>query len=133
LLIKECLPSFGIKGGVGVDLKMLNLHLRKFSKENRKSMTKAEKKLWARIRNDQLGVRVLRQKVIYRYIADFYIANHKLIIEVDGESHNERNDKDRERDLLLIKLGYRVLRIVDYEISEDLEEVVLKIKNEFNS
>lgn len=94
-------------------------------------MTKCEKKLWAVIRKDQLGVRVLRQKVIEGFIIDFYIHKYKLIIEVDGESHNgnERNDSFREE--ILRAKGYRIIRFWDWEVDDDLEDVLWRIKAEF--
>lgn len=58
--------------------------LKAFALENRKNPTLAEQVLWNNVRAEQLGVKVLRQQVIGNYIADFWIPNCNLIIEVDG-------------------------------------------------
>jgi very-short-patch-repair endonuclease len=101
--------------------------LKKYSREHRKNMTLGEKLLWVAIRQDVLGCRVLRQKIIGKYIADFYIAKYKLIIEVDGDSHNYREQSDQERQERLESWGYTVIRFWDYEIQNDLEFVLEKI------
>lgn len=106
--------------------------LRQYARQKRKSMTVCEKLLWNRIRHDQLGYRVLRQKVIGNYIVDFYIFEFKLIIEVDGESHNERLLSDSRRQKLLENLGYQMIRFWDYEIQDNIERVVEKIKGCFH-
>lgn len=105
--------------------------LKDFSRNLKKEMTKCEKKLWAVVRKDQLGVRVLRQKVIEGFIADFYIHKHKLIIEVDGESHNSKEKHDSFRKGILSAKGYRVIRFWDWEVDDDLDSVLGRIKAEF--
>ena len=69
-------------------------------------MTKEERRLWFDFLK-QLPVTVNRQKVIDRYIVDFYCASRKLVIELDGSQHyeNEGADADRERDHALNRLG----------------------------
>jgi len=111
----------------------LSLVLKNYARENRKNPTNAEKMLWARIRKDQLGVRVLRQKVIHKYIVDFYVAKYKLIIEVDGESHNRRSVQDQTRENLLSSMGYSVIRFDDHEINNDIEDVVNRIISKIKS
>lgn len=93
-------------------------------------MTISEKKLWAAIRKDQLGVRVLRQKIIGNFIADFYIRKHKLIIEVDGGSHNGKEKFDLFREAALREKGYKFVRFWDWEVSDDLNSVLERIKAE---
>ncbi|MDH5684403.1 MAG: DUF559 domain-containing protein, partial [candidate division WOR-3 bacterium] len=55
-----------------------------FARKSRKNMTDAERKLWFRIRNNQLGVKFRRQQPIGNYIADFICFEKKLVIEIDG-------------------------------------------------
>ena len=66
-----------------------------------------------------------RNFVIDKYIADFCCYKNRLIIEIDGGQHNESknifNDKKRQEDLE--KLGYRILRVWNDEINENLEGV----------
>jgi very-short-patch-repair endonuclease len=91
------------------------------SRELRKNQTSSEKKLWNYLRERQfLGLKFLRQKPIKYgnygdkntyFIADFYCAEEKLIVEVDGEIHNYQKGYDNFRDEVLIELGYKVFRI----------------------
>ena len=59
---------------------------------------------------------------------DFYCAKKKLIIEVDGSQHIEKQKEyDLKKDLFFQKLGFRVLRFMDNEINNNLEGVLMKI------
>jgi cyclase len=64
-----------------------------FAKRLRNHETKAEKILWSRLSNKQLGVKFRRQHPIHSYVADFYCHSHKLIIEVDGPIHDSVEHK----------------------------------------
>ncbi len=81
----------------------------------RNNPTEAEKKLWAMIRADQLGVRFRRQYTIKPYIADFACPAVKLIIEVDGGQHAE-NPRDLQRTRFLERKGYRVIRFWNNDV-----------------
>ena len=92
----------------------------------RKNQTDAEKKLWAILRNRQVGgTKFRRQFSIGRYILDFYSPEYKLSIEADGGGHYE--DKGRQGDKLrtreLSKLGVEILRFSDLEILNNIEGV----------
>jgi len=63
----------------------------------RKESTPAERKLWSRIRDDQLGVTFRRQHAVEHYIPDFCCPKAKLIIELDGSQHLEQEECDEER------------------------------------
>src|SRR4030042_7014497 len=93
-------------------LKALSQHLRK-------KMTDAEKMLWLRLRRKQLkGHPFYRQKIIVKYIVDFYCPKANLVIELDGGQHYSEPDKvkDETRDDVLKKMGIRVLRFSDREV-----------------
>lgn len=81
-------------------------------------MTDEEKKLWYQFLKN-LSVRVHRQKVIGKYIVDFYCATNRLVIEIDGSQHYEDEgiDKDKERDNFLKNLGYTVLRYSNADVN----------------
>ena len=64
--------------------------------ELRKELTPAERKLWARLRNDQLGVNFRRQHAIANCIPDFVCVQKKLIVELDGSQHLEQEEYDQE-------------------------------------
>lgn len=75
-------------------------------------MTKEERHLWYDFLKD-LPVMVHRQKVIGKYIVDFYIASAKLVIELDGSQHYDAQGQaaDKQRDTYLKEQGLTVLRI----------------------
>ncbi len=105
-------------------------HLKAFSQQLRKNMTDAERYLWARLRGKQLkGYQFYRQKVIGRYIVDFYCAKTNLVIELDGGQHFERTgkEKDEMRDDDLKRTGLRVLRFSDKEVLGNIDAVTERI------
>ena len=95
-----------------------------FAKELRKNMTPEEKHLWYDFLN-KYPVRFYRQKVLGKYIADFYCAKAKLIIELDGSHHGHSDCEayDEERTKYLENYGLSVLRIPNYEIQRNFEGV----------
>jgi very-short-patch-repair endonuclease len=85
-----------------------------FARQHRKAPTRSEALLWRWLCQRQLGVRVRRQHVLYPYIVDFYVASHRLVIEIDGGVHASprAHELDASRTLELTRLyGVRVLRI----------------------
>ena len=93
----------------------------------RKNMTEAERKLWGRLRGQQLGIRFRRQVVLGRYIVDFVSLDPKIIIEVDGSQHADDIDYDEQRTKWLESLGYRVLRYWNNEVLQQLDAVLESI------
>lgn len=93
----------------------------------RKKSTLAERKLWSRIRNDQLGVTFRRQHAVGIYIPDFCSPKAKLIIELDGSQHLEQEDYDEERTKYLDSQGYKVIRFWNKDVIHKMEEVLLAI------
>lgn len=86
-------------------------------------MTPAEKKLWYLLKT--LPLKFRRQRPIGKYIVDFYCAQAKLVVEVDGESHftPEGQAHDTERTAYLERQGLRILRFSNAEVMENLEGV----------
>ena len=93
----------------------------------RKELTPAERKLWARIRDDQLGVKFRRQHAIGNYIPDFCSPKAKLIIELDGSQHLEQEEYDGERTKYLEAQGYKVIHFWNNDVMNDIEGVILAI------
>ena len=93
----------------------------------RKEPTPAERKLWSRIRNDQLGVNFRRQHAIGNYIPDFVCIEKKLIVELDGSQHPEQEEYDEERTKYLESEGYRVIRFWNNAVMKEIEGVILAI------
>ena len=77
-------------------------------------MSGSEKKLWARLRRDALGVRFRRQVPVGPYVLDFYCPAAKLVVEVDGPLHAQV--ADAKRDAFLEGLGMRVIRVPSFEL-----------------
>jgi very-short-patch-repair endonuclease len=76
----------------------------------RRAMTDAERRLWARIRDEQLGVKFRRQHPLGSYIADFACLSPKLVIELDGTQHQTQQNYDSKRDAFLRAQGFEILR-----------------------
>ncbi|MBA4107001.1 MAG: hypothetical protein C0485_14735 [Pirellula sp.] len=90
----------------------------------RKQATHPEKLLWSILSSRQLaGLKFRRQHPIEPFIVDFYCAEAKLVIELDGESHNGRESYDAERSKLLANLGLNVMRITNDEVLTNLDGV----------
>ncbi|MEO0091652.1 MAG: DUF559 domain-containing protein [candidate division WOR-3 bacterium] len=98
-----------------------------FAKHLRRNMTDAERKLWSRIRNNQLGTKFKRQEPIGKYIADFVCYEKRIIIELDGSQHIN-SQRDKIRDDWFAKQGFRVLRYWDNEVLNNIEGVLIDIK-----
>ena len=90
----------------------------------RKSMTKEEKHLWYDFLRTY-PVRFSRQKVLGKYIADFYSAEARLVIELDGSGHYTEKGKqyDAERTAFLEEYGLKVIRIPNTEIHRNFQGV----------
>ena len=99
--------------------------LKQRAAELRKAGNLSEVLLWVQIKNGQLkGLDFDRQKIIGSYIVDFYCAEKKLVIEIDGESHNEKVEYDARRDEYLKKLGLRVEHLRDIDVKKNLQGVM---------
>lgn len=96
----------------------------------RKEMTRAERLLWSKVRQRQLGVKFRRQHPIGPYIVDFHCPERALIIEVDGDSHfnAEAIEYDRERTRYLQGAGLNVIRFTNTEVYNSIEYVVTEIQ-----
>ena len=94
------------------------------AKTLRKNMTKEERHLWYDFLRTY-PVKFSRQKVLGKYIADFYSAGAKLVIELDGSQHYEQKqiEKDAERTMCLEQYGLNVIRIPNNQVNEHFKEV----------
>jgi very-short-patch-repair endonuclease len=106
-----------------------------FVKLLRKRMTPCEKVLWERLRRKNiLGKRFRRQHPIGFYIADFYCHDLCLVIEVDGEIHQRKEQKehDENRSAEMDRLGIKVIRFTNDEIKYHIGQVMQKIRSEIS-
>ena len=112
-----------------IKLEKPNQLFRDRARELRKNSTLSEVLLWMELRNKKfMGLDFDRQKVINnKYIADLYCAQHNLIIEIDGDSHDNKYDYDRARDEYLMGLGFSVMHIDDLDIKKNIGEVLSRL------
>src|SRR5258708_3992831 len=102
--------------------------LKPLAREKRNEQTPAEYHLWQAIRNRQLeGAKFRRQHTIERFIADFFCAEAKLVIELDGAIHQYTTVEDSVRQEFLESIGLRVLRFTNEEVLSQLESVIARI------
>jgi very-short-patch-repair endonuclease len=101
------------------------------AKQLRQTMTRAETLLWRYLKADRIdGLGFRRQVPIRNYIADFICMSAKIIIELDGETHDfeERQKADQIRDAFFVSEGFRVLRFTNQQVMSNLEGVVETIR-----
>ena len=108
-----------------------NPKLTEYAKKLRINMTREECLLWYDFLKS-LNCTINRQKVIGNYIVDFCCSEAKLIIEVDGIQHLESEAKkyDRKRDSYLEGLGYKVLRLSNFDVTINFERTCEKLLKE---
>ena len=95
----------------------------------RRAMTPAEICLWEELRSNRCaGLHVRRQQVIDGFIADFYCHQVGLIIEVDGEVHQNQADYDLMRDRIIEARGLRIMRFSNARLFSDLPAVLREIQ-----
>ncbi|MBP3427392.1 MAG: endonuclease domain-containing protein [Clostridia bacterium] len=105
-----------------------NKQLVPLAKQLRKEMTKEERHLWYDFLRGY-PIRFSRQKVLGKYIADFYCAEAKLVIELDGSQHYEAENMKRDADRTEFLKGYglSVLRIANIDVCRNFEGVCIYI------
>lgn len=106
-------------------------YLKSFRRSLRKRLTPAEASLWTIIKNRQIfGLKFRRQVSIEKYIVDFYCAEYRIIIELDGEPHftQEQANLDQIRDKRLKDLGYHVLRYENLVVFDHPDFILDDIK-----
>jgi leucyl-tRNA synthetase len=116
---------------------------REFARLLRKNLTPEETIMWDLLRNRKLiGYKFLRQHPIkvwetngkyHFYYADFYCAEKKLVIEIDGLIHSLQQDYDKARDEVMLELKLTVLRVTNEEVNNDLIGVLKRIQAVINS
>ena len=102
-----------------------NKELKKYATELRKAGNLSEVLLWQQINRGQFNnLDFDRQKIIGNYIVDFFCALKGVVIEIDGESHDEKAEYDAKRDEFLEGLGLTVIRLLDIDVKRDLDSVM---------
>lgn len=99
-----------------------------FAKENRKNPTFAEKIVWNELRRNSLGCKYRRQVVVGKYIVDFICIEKNLIIEIDGDSHEGKEEYDKNREDYLSGAGYQILRFKNEEVVNNWTKCASEIR-----
>src|SRR5262249_25707426 len=95
------------------------------ARELRREMTPSEKRLWPKLRDRRFaGFKFRRQTPVAGFIADFYCAKARFIIELDGESHVGKKTADENRQRVIEAKGFEVVRVWDSHVFEDLDAVL---------
>ncbi len=94
-------------------------------------MTDAERVIWKRIRNNQLGYKFRRQEPIGDYVVDFVCYDKKLILEIDGSQHIDSSE-DEKRDEYFAENNYTVLRFFNNIVLSKTDDVLQRIWDQIN-
>jgi very-short-patch-repair endonuclease len=101
-----------------------NPRLKDYSREMRKNSTWGEITFWCdMLRKRKTGYQFNRQKIIGNYIVDFYCAELKLVVEIDGTIHDEQVEYDKQRDKILNSMGLLVIHYEDHKVKEQFEKI----------
>jgi very-short-patch-repair endonuclease len=105
-----------------------NQNLKELARQLRKNSTLSEVLLWQYLKGKQmLGYDFDRQKPVDNYIVDFFCNELMLAIEIDGDTHNYKIERDITRQKRLEASGIRFLRFTDEDVKENIEGVVMMI------
>lgn len=87
-----------------------------------------ERRLWRYLSGGALGAKFSRQMPVGPYFADFLCRDLRIVIELDGHSHDLRPDYDAARDRFMAEAGYKVLRFTNADVRNNVEGVVTAIR-----
>ncbi len=105
-----------------------NSELKELSRKLRKSSTLSEVLLWNQLKGRKMkGYLFARQKPISNYIVDFYCPKLRLVIEIDGLSHDGKDEQDSLRQQKLESLGHSFLRFGDLDVKQHMDGVLAAI------
>ncbi len=98
------------------------------AKQLRQKSTQTEGILWQYLRGHKCnGLKFRRQQIIDGFIVDFYCHSARLVVEIDGEIHQQQIEYDLEREAVLKDRGLRILRFTNHEVLEQIDRVLLMI------
>ena len=99
------------------------------AKSLRKAGNYPEVVFWKQVRNNLFwDIDFDRQRIIGNYIVDFYVKTQGLILEIDGESHNNKEAYDIKRDDYLQSLGLKIFKTTNFRILHDLDNVMRELE-----
>jgi len=102
-------------------------HMKARARDLRRNATSPERVLWSLLRDRRLGgVKFRRQHTVGPYIVDFYCPAHRVVVELDGRSHDDRGLEDRQRQHYLESVvGLKVFRVGNDDVLHDPDGLVL--------
>jgi very-short-patch-repair endonuclease len=107
-----------------------NPKTKNFARANRRSGNLSEVIVWKLLRDKKLyGLKFSRQRRIGSYIADFYCVERKVVIEIDGASHDYKYESDFVRDEFMRENGIIIIRIDDTDVKRDINKVIYLLEN----
>jgi len=102
-----------------------NPRLKKRAAELRKAGILSEVLLWLKVKNKQInGLDFDRQRIIGNYIVDFCCIDTGVVIEIDGSSHDGKENYDFHRDEYIKNMGLEIIRIEDWKIKNKMNDVI---------
>lgn len=123
-----------IQNRIGLtSIKKASKEKKEFTQKLRSNPTPSEEKLWEYLRAKKLGYKFNRQAIIFGYIADFWCLEKNLVVEVDGKSHENRQEYDFKRDAHLANVGIKTIRFSASDIFQKIDTVITKIQNELSN
>lgn len=106
-----------------------NPSLKSRARALRKGYNYAEVVFWKQVSNGKFwNIDFDRQRIIGNYIVDFYVKKLGLIVEIDGESHNDKEDYDEKRELFLESFGLVLFKTTNYRVLHDLDNVMIELE-----
>ncbi len=110
-----------------------NPKLKDRAREMRNNSTNGEIKFWCELlRKKHSGYQFYRQKILYHYIVDFYCPKLKLVIEIDGTSHDNKKEYDEHRDKILESYGLKTLHYNDLRVLSNFQLIEQDFKEQLN-
>ena len=107
-----------------------NPNLKERTKALRKAGVFSEVIFWKYVNRKQFhNIDFDRQRIIGNYIVDFYVKALGLVIEIDGSSHNDKEEYDLRREYFLKSLGLKIFKISDLRVKNDLDNVLKELEN----
>jgi very-short-patch-repair endonuclease len=99
-----------------------------YAKSMRQQMTEPETRIWLQVRAGRFeGVKFRRQKVIGRHIADFAANEPRLVVEIDGHTHDADDPRDAVRTKYMNERGYHVVRFTNLDVMTNMHGVLTKL------
>ena len=106
-----------------------NKKLKQLARELRKNSILSEILLWNVLKSRKMrGYQFMRQKPINRFIVDFYCSKLKLIIEIDGNSHDFLGKEDNQRQYALEAMNLSFLRFTDEDVKKNIDGIITSIE-----